>query len=218
MPTSSLGAGSFAGEVICGHQRSIRRGYRFFCLLSCLAFARFGALDGGPSRRLRAWAFRRFSSCCGCVGFGRFVAMMSPSIEHPRLEHKRLNKRRTPRRSASITCSGRAFCVGPLQTIRPDFLILARHLWLEERRWQEALINHSTVLCTRTKSSGTEDGFDTDGQPDSASPGPRPRGPSQQEHRRGYQSAYGRQSSRSHHEEDGSKSLAAQARTVLAAA
>jgi hypothetical protein len=97
-------------------------------------------------------------------------------------------------------------------------LILARHLWLEERRWQEALINHSTVLCKCTGSSGTEDGFDTDGQPDSASLRPRPRGPSQQEHRRGYQSAYGRQSSRSHHEEDGSKSLAALARTVLAAA
>jgi hypothetical protein len=91
------------------------RGYRFFCLLFCLAFARFGALDGRPSRRLRAWAFRRSSSCFGGVGFGRFRPTMSPSVERPTLEYKPLNKRSTRRRSASIAYGGRAFCVGPLQ-------------------------------------------------------------------------------------------------------
>jgi hypothetical protein len=93
----------FANEAIHGHRRSTGRGYRFFRLLFRLTFAGFGALDGRPSRRLRAWAFRRLSSCCGGAGFGRFVTMMSPSVECPRLQHKPLNKWSTPRRSASNT-------------------------------------------------------------------------------------------------------------------
>jgi hypothetical protein len=82
----------FANEAIHGRRRSTGRGYRFFRLLFRLTFAGFGTLDGRPSRRLRAWAFRRFSSGCGGVGFGRFVTMMSPSVECPRLQHKPLNK------------------------------------------------------------------------------------------------------------------------------
>jgi hypothetical protein len=36
---------------------------------------------------------------------------------------------------------------GEAQTARPNVLILARQLRLEERRWQEALIDRSKALC-----------------------------------------------------------------------
>ena len=35
------------------------------------------------------------------------------------------------------------------QAARANLLVLAGHLWLEERRRQEGLINHSTVWCAR---------------------------------------------------------------------
>ena len=71
--------------------------YRFFCLLARLVFARLifarsGAPDGWPSRRRRACAFRRSSSCFVGIGGGRFVPIMSPQHRRAGLDHKRLNK------------------------------------------------------------------------------------------------------------------------------
>jgi hypothetical protein len=36
---------------------------------------------------------------------------------------------------------------GEAQAARSNVLVLARRIWLEERRWQEGLINHPTVWC-----------------------------------------------------------------------